>query len=115
MSKDRHKSKRRYPRIPTPQGVWVAWQDGQQQNVSRVRDLNIGGLFIAHPIPSVIGATITILLSVSEGEIRTSAIVRNAVQGEGMGVEFTGMGQEAAVRLQTLITRLLRSSPAAAQ
>jgi len=44
--------------------------------------------------------------------IRSTAVVRNVTPGEGMGVQFMAMSQEHAVRLQTLFTRLLRSSNA---
>ena len=104
------KSNRRYPRIPTPKGVWVSWQIDGKQNVSRVRDLNIGGLFIDTATPPALGSSITLLFSVPEGEIRSSAIVRNITPGEGMGVQFVAMTQEHAVRLQTLFSRLLRTS-----
>jgi len=106
------KSNRRYPRIPTPKGVWVSWQHDGAQSVSRVRDLNVGGLFIESKTPPPRGTSITLLFSVPEGEIRSSAVVRNVTPGEGMGVQFMAMSQEHAVRLQTLFTRLLRSSNA---
>ena len=106
------KSNRRYPRIPTPKGVWVSWQHDGAQSVSRVRDLNVGGLFIESKTPPPVGTSITLLFSVPEGEIRSSAVVRNVTPGEGMGVQFIAMSQEHAVRLQTLFTRLLRSSNA---
>jgi PilZ domain len=109
---DPSKSNRRYPRIATPKGIWVSWQHDASQNVSRVRDLNIGGLFIETKTPPPVGASITLLFSVPEGEIRSSALVRNVTPGEGMGVQFVAMSQEDAVRLQTLFTRLLRSSNA---
>jgi len=83
MAKEKTKADRRHQRIATPKGVWVAWQDGKQQNVSRVRDLNLGGLFIATPTPLALGSTVTILLSVPEGEIRGRATVRNIVPREG--------------------------------
>ena len=101
------KSNRRYQRIPTPKGVWVAWQNGTQSSVSRVRDLNIGGLFIATPTPAPVGAVVTVLLSVPEGEIRSRTVVRNVVQGEGMGVEFANIAEADAARLDKLISRLL--------
>ena len=101
------KSNRRYQRIPTPKGVWVAWQNGTESSVSRVRDLNIGGLFIATPTPAPLGTVVTILLSVPEGEIRGRAVVRNVVQGEGMGVEFNSIAEADAARLDKLISRLL--------
>src|ERR1700691_2103817 len=89
MVKEKSKADRRHQRVPTPKGVWVAWQAGKLQNVSRVRDLNAGGLFIATPSPLALGSTLTLLLSVPEGEIRSRATVRNLIPGEGMGVEFT--------------------------
>ena len=92
--------------------MWVSWQYDGTQNVSRVHDLNIGGLFIDTKMPPPIGSSLSLLFSVQEGEIRSSAIVRNITPEEGMGVEFVAMSQEHAVRLQTLFTRLLRSSNA---
>lgn len=110
MSQDLAKSKRRYDRIPTPKGLWVAWQHNtNQQNVSRVRDLNVGGMFVATPIPVPTGAVIQILLSVPEGEIRSQAVVRNVTPGEGIGVEFKDMSAQDADRIEKLVTRLLRS------
>lgn len=109
MTIERSKSDRRYERIATPKGVWVAWQDGKQQNVSRVRDLNVGGLFIATPTPLALGSNVTLLLSVPEGEIRSRAVVRNVITGEGMGVQFTELSQQDAIRVEKLVARLLRA------
>jgi hypothetical protein len=106
-SRNKSQADRRYQRITTPQGVWVAWNDGKKQNVSRVRDLNRGGLFIDSPDVLVPGSVITILLAVPEGEIRSSCVVRNAIPKQGMGVEFTNMAQVDTVRLEKLIARLL--------
>jgi PilZ domain len=104
------KSRRRYERIQTPKGVWVAWQsDGQKQSVSRVSDLNFGGLFISTPSPAPLGAVLSVLLSVPEGEIRGRVTVRGA-NSEGMGVEFTEIATADKARLQALVTRLLAST-----
>jgi hypothetical protein len=107
MSKNQSKADRRYQRIATPRGLWVAWHDGGKQNVSRVRDLNRGGLFVDSPEVLAVGAVITILLAVPEGEIRSSAMVRNAIPQEGMGIEFTDMAQTDVGRLERLIARLM--------
>jgi len=101
---------RRYQRVSTPKGLWVAWQNGIQQSVSRVRDLNVGGLFIATPDAPVVGTEVTILLSVPEGQIRSKAVVRNISAGKGMGVEFVNMSQLDYERLEKLVTRLLNLS-----
>lgn len=105
------KNDRRYSRIATPKGVWVAWQDGARQEVSRVQDLNIGGLFVATDNPSSVGKIVTILLSVPEGEIRGRAVVRN-VAPKGMGIEFVDLREQDTARLQVLIARLLPASQA---
>lgn len=105
------KTDRRYSRIATPKGVWVAWQEGARQEVSRVQDLNIGGLFVATENPSAVGKIITILLSVSEGEIRGRAAVRN-VTSKGMGIEFVDLREQDLARLHMLIARLLPASQA---
>jgi hypothetical protein len=110
------KADRRHPRIPTPQGVWVAWQDvdspNAQQTVSRVSNLNVGGLFVATTEVRSSGSIISVLLYVPEGEIRATAVVRNSIAGQGMGVEFTEMSQQASARIHLLVTRLLRAQPA---
>jgi Tfp pilus assembly protein PilZ len=107
MAKEKSKADRRHQRIATPKGVWVAWQDGKQQNVSRVRDLNVGGLFIATPTPLALGTVVTILLSVPEGEIRSRSTVRNIIPGEGMGVQFTEISAQDQARVDKLVARLL--------
>lgn len=109
MAQQDPKQGRRYDRIATPKGVWVAWKNGKQENVSRVRDLNVGGLYVATPTPLPVGSAFAILLSVPEGEIRSRVIVRNVVPGDGMGVEFVDISLQDAARVENLVARLLRS------
>lgn len=109
MAREGSKADRRHQRVATPKGVWVAWQNDKQQNVSRVRDLNIGGMFIATPTPLPLGTVLPVLMSVPEGEIRAKATVRNLVSGEGMGVQFTEVTLENQTRLEKLVARLLMS------
>jgi hypothetical protein len=107
MPKQGSKTDRRHQRVATPKGVWVAWQNDKLQNVSRVRDLNVGGLFIATPTPLPTGTVLPLLMSVPEGEIRGKATVRNLVPGEGMGVQFTEISADNQIRLDKLVARLL--------
>jgi hypothetical protein len=37
---------RRYQRISLPEGMFVAWYGGGEQQVSRVKTLGMGGLFL---------------------------------------------------------------------
>jgi hypothetical protein len=112
MTHAANKNDRRYSRIATPRGVWVAWQDGVRQEVSRVLDLNIGGLFVTTEHPCALGTSISILLSVPEGEIRGRAVVRN-LSSKGMGVEFVELREQDSARLQRLIARLLPATETA--
>lgn len=98
---------RRYPRVETPRGVWVAWGTGDDKTVSRVSNLNVAGLFISTPTPLPVGSLIKTLLNVPEGEIRGHAIVRNSSPSVGMGVQFTAMGADDLDRLGKLVKRLL--------
>jgi hypothetical protein len=104
------KLRRRYERISTPKGLWVAWEYEKRQQVSRVRDLNAGGLFVATPVPAPSGATVQILLNVAEGQIKGQAVVRNVTPREGMGIEFKDLTTADAERLDRLISRLLKNS-----
>jgi PilZ domain-containing protein len=107
MKKEGTKADRRHQRVATPKGVWVAWQNEKHQNVSRVRDLNAGGMFIATPTPLPLGSVLPVLLSVPEGEIRGRTTVRNVIPAEGMGVQFTEITAENQTRLDHLVARLL--------
>lgn len=99
---------RRYPRVELPQGFLVTWHGRERQDVSRVRTVSLGGLFINTPEPLPVGSLIVLRFELPDGEVRARAIVRASVAGEGMGVEFTGMGYEDRARLRQVLTRLLR-------
>ena len=98
---------RRFQRIPTPQGIWVSWGVRTAQVVSRVRDLNEGGMFVSTPNPEPVGTVVAILLVALEGEIRGHGTVRNTVPREGMGIQITAMGAQDAARFRELLKRLL--------
>jgi PilZ domain len=98
---------RRFDRIKTPVGVWVAWELDGARTVSRVQDLNPGGLFIVTPAPLKIGTVFAVLLVVPEGEVRGHATVRSVADGQGMGVEITAMGASDGARYLALVERLL--------
>jgi hypothetical protein len=85
----------------------VSWGTGPTTSVSRVSDLNEGGMFISTPAAPPLGAVIKVLMVAPEGEIRVQAIVRNVSLGRGMGIEFTAMRPEDKLCLDKVIKRLL--------
>lgn len=102
------KENRRTARVAVSKGVWVAWQAGGPRNVSRVRDLSAGGVFISTALSVSVGTAIELLFALPEGEARIHGIVRYADGKTGIGVEFTRMGTGDRARLQELLRRLNR-------
>jgi hypothetical protein len=108
MTKEKPRETRRHERISLPQGMSVTWNGGGQQQVSRVKTLSMGGLFLCGSITMRVGSDLTLVFEVPGGMILAEAVVRNVVPGEGMGVEFTKMNPQSRVLLEQLLTRLLR-------
>ncbi len=99
---------RRYERISLPQGMYVAWYGGGEQEVSRVRTLGMGGLFISAANPPSVGSKLILVFEVPGGSVQAGGVVRSVVPGEGMGVEFTRLAVSDRILLERLLKRLLR-------
>ena len=108
MTQSAGKENRRTARVAVSKGLWVAWQGEGSRNVSRVRDLSAGGVFIQTPLSVAIGTELEMLFALPEGETRINGVVRYADGKNGIGVEFTGMGTADRARLQELLRRLKR-------
>jgi hypothetical protein len=105
-----HVKKRRYPRIGLPKGMEIAWQGGARRAVTRIGTLSLGGLFVQTEDPPNVGETIRVFFTVSAGEVRATAIVRDSAPGKGMGIEFASMDPLFRARLVQSISRLLGES-----
>ena len=99
---------RRYARVDLPKGILVAWQHYGIREVSRIRVLALGGLFIRTVSPAPVGDTIQLIFEVPGGDVRARARVRDSQPGKGMGIEFTAMNPEARARLSQLMKLLSR-------
>lgn len=108
MTEETPRKTRRHQRIVLPKGMSVAWYGGGQQQVSRVKSLSMGGVFLCGDITLRVGSDLTVVFEVPGGMVFAEAVVRNTVPGEGMGVEFTKMNPESQALLEQLLTRLLR-------
>ena len=99
---------RRHRRISLPKGMLVAWYGGDEQKVSRVKTLGMGGLFVAEPNAPKVGTNLRLSFEVPGGSVHVEAIVRNVTPGEGMGLEFTRLNTRDRVLMEILLRRLLR-------
>jgi c-di-GMP-binding flagellar brake protein YcgR len=106
-------SRRRTSRVDTVsvmEGVAIYWRCNSLEDVSRVRDLSFGGMFVKTPTPLPAGALATIDFLVPEGQIRAEAVVRHVQPASGLGLKFTAMPEADRPRLGMLIARLRQSS-----
>jgi PilZ domain len=98
--------KRRYPRIKAPKSAVVAWKTSNQQEVSRVGTIALGGLFIRTKNPPQPGSTVQMLIVTPSGHLRVRANVRSVVAGEGMGVAIVSMDHEDRGKLDRWLKHL---------
>ena len=89
-----------------PGDVWVYWRCHGREDVSRVRDMSMGGLFIETPEPKDEGVRARLHFLVQEGQIRADAVVRHARTGVGLGLKFTALSEQDRPTLAALLTRL---------
>src|ERR1700687_5046262 len=97
-------------RVQTPSGVSVYWYSDGRQDVSRVRNLSLGGLFVETSTSRRLGSTVQLEFLVQEGQIKADAVVRRVEPGLGMGLKFMAVNDEDLPLLAALINRLRHSS-----
>jgi PilZ domain len=84
----------------------VCWKCQGCDDISLVRNMSIGGLFIETPQPRPTGTVTRLDFLVAEGQIRADAVVRHANPGSGLGLKFTALNEQDRPKLAALITRL---------
>lgn len=99
-------SRRRTLRVDTVERLSVYWRCNGREDVSTVRDISFGGLFIETSTPRPLGAAAKIEFLAQEGQIRADAVVRHVEPNKGLGLKFTAMPVQDRPRLGMLITRL---------
>ena len=110
MKKSVLHSRRQHKRVDTPNGVYAMWKCGRTEDISRVRDVSVGGLFLETKKSCPAGATVELHFLVEDGEIRASATVRYVQAGAGMGLQFKAVRGEDQARFSTMIKRLIQTT-----
>jgi hypothetical protein len=90
----------------------VYWRCHGREDVSLVRDLSMGGLFIETSTPKSEGVRARLHFLVQEGQIRADAVVRHARSATGLGLKFTALSEQDRPKLAALLTRLRREQHA---
>jgi len=99
-------TKRIARRVLNPLHVWVYFRCEGRDDIARVRDLSVGGVFIETRAPKKIGSVTNLHFLVQDGTIRADATVRHAREGQGMGLKFTAVREEDRKNLISLMARL---------
>jgi hypothetical protein len=76
------------------------------EDVSRLRDISVGGLFIETREPWAVGTSVRLHFLVQEGQIRADAVVRHAKPGVDLGLKFAALSEQDRPQLSSLLTRL---------
>ena len=84
----------------------VYWEGSGDRDLSRVKDLSLGGLFIQTPGPKRIGSTTNLHFLVQEGQIRADATVQHVKSGSGLGLKFKTVNEKDSPNLAALLERL---------
>ena len=99
-------SRRLTSRVETPEGVWVFYRCDGREDVAPIRDMSMGGVFLATPKSTTVGSLVNLHFLVEEGLLRAEATVRYVRTGGGMGLKFTAVPEEDRPRLAALMTRV---------
>jgi hypothetical protein len=99
-------SRRFNSRIAMTQEVWVYWNCNGHDDVSRVRDMSLGGLFLDTRWRRVIGTPMKVDFLVGEGQIRAEAVVKHLAPNRGLGLKFTAITEQDRSRFAALMRRV---------
>jgi len=90
--------------------VWIYWESHPYRDISRVRDLSPGGLFLETRAKKKEGEVVRLHFLVQEGQIRAEAVVRHVIAGRGLGMKIESLTSQDAPQLRRLLIRLRENS-----
>ena len=99
-------SRRFHTRVESKDRVWVYWECSERRDLSRVKNISVGGLFLETLTLEHIGTTAHLHFLVDEGEIRADAIVQHVRPGNGLGLKFHAVPEKDRPNLTALLARL---------
>lgn len=99
-------SRRVTPRAEAGDPVYTFWYCDGQAELSHVRNLNLGGIFIETSVRKELGALVELHFLVSEGQICARAAVCHAEPGRGLGLKFTAINDRDRLHFGALMRRL---------
>jgi hypothetical protein len=86
--------------------VWVYWECGGRADVSHVRDLSTGGIFIETPRRRSKGEVVKVHFLVPEGQICLDGVVAQTEASKGLGLKFQSVDSKDISNLTSLLDRV---------
>lgn len=99
-------SRRFHTRVESGKSVWAYWECSGDSDLSRVKNLSMGGLFIETSKLRRLGTATHLHFLVEEGQIRAEAVVRHVEPSGGSGLKFSAMTENDRPNLAALMKRL---------
>ena len=93
-------------RVEAPEDVWVYWRCEGHDDLSRIHNISLGGLFIETLRRKAVGVSASLHFLVQEGQVRADAVVRHALPGTGVGLKFRAVRDEDRPHLAAMMTRI---------
>jgi len=93
-------------RLPATRDVWVYWECGGVGDVSHVRDLSTGGIFIETAWRRTKGEAVRVHFLVQEGQISLDSVVAQAQSSKGLGLKFQTVATKDISKLTLLLDRV---------
>jgi PilZ domain len=103
-------SRRLTTRLPATWDVWVYWECSGFSDVSHVRDLSTGGIFIETPRRRTKGDLVQVHFLVPEGQISVDGVVAHEQPAMGIGLKFQTVATKDVAKLTALLERLRSAS-----
>jgi hypothetical protein len=100
-------SRRQNSRIAATGDVWVYWEALPHRDVSHVRDLSAGGLFLETRMRKAEGDSLKLHFLVREGTIRMEAVVRHvSAESGGLGLKLKSVTPQDIPTFHALLSRV---------
>jgi hypothetical protein len=103
-------SRRRATRLAATRDVWVYWECGGIGDVSHVRDLSSGGIFIETAWRRTKGDRVRVHFLVQEGQISLDGVVAQTQPSRGLGLKFQALATKDVPKLNSLLERVRTAS-----
>jgi hypothetical protein len=103
-------SRRLTSRLPATGDVWVYWECSGFSDLSHVRDLSTGGIFVETPRRRPKGDLVHLHFLVPEGQISVDGVVAHEEPITGIGLKFQTVATKDIPKLTALLERLRSAS-----